>query len=139
MNTLIKFGALPLFFGAILLYVQYDRATNYEEVTATVTGIEETCYMKKKIGKRSWTTDEGPCEIVRQIHENHPEFKDYDLIRNVNVEFEYISPADDGWHTGKLEQSQHPDGSDIRYGDSLLVLAHKEKPETTATHSFWGR
>ena len=97
-------------------------------------GIEETCYMKKKTGKRSWTTDAGPCEIVRQIHENHPEFKGYRLIKNVVVEFEYISPADNGWHTGKLEQASHPDGSDIRYGDSLVVLAHKEKPENTTKY-----
>lgn len=131
MNTLIKLGGIAAVVGAFMLYAKYDRATNYEQISATVTGIEESCYMKKRSGKRSWTTDEGPCEIVTQIHENHPEFKDYRLIKNVYVEFEYISPVDNAWYTGKVEQSTHPDGSEIKYGDSLVVLAHKEKPEKT--------
>ncbi len=130
-RLLIRIVAPAVAFGGFFLYVQYDRATNYQETSARVTGIEKSCYMKKRSGKRTWTTKEGPCEIVEMIHKEHSEFKDYNLIRNVYVEYEYKSPADGRWYRGKHKQARHADGRSIEFGDDLVILAHKEKPEET--------
>lgn len=139
MNTLkIKFYVFCIFalgLGGMFLYDKYDLAMNYEQVVATVTHVEETCYMTKTergIGsKTKWTTKEGPCEIVQAINQNHPEYKDYRLVRNTVVAYQYQSPADGQYHTGKHKQAEHTDGRPVRYGDSLPIRAHRDDPEKT--------
>ena len=130
-GLLIKGVVAGVALGGLALFAEYDKATNYQKTMVKVTGVEETCYMKKTGYKESWTTKEGPCEIVRAVHESHPEFKDYALIRSVSVAYEYQSPADGNWHRGQHEQAKHEDGRDIRRGDDLVVLLHKQDPEKT--------
>ncbi len=122
-------GAVAL--CVIGLYSLYDRSTNYQKTLVTVTQVEETCYMKKTRLKESWTTKEGPCDIVQAVHETHPEFEDYSLKRSVYVAYEYQSPADGNWHRGKHKQKTHDDGRAIKRGDELVVLLHKSKPDVT--------
>jgi hypothetical protein len=132
---LYKYGIVVAVLGGFYLYTVYDKGTNYEEIMARVIKVEETCYLKKTsrgIGtKTTSTTKEGPCDIVEAINEGHPEFQDYRLIRTTYVEYEYRSPADGEYYTGRHTQSNHEDGTAIRYGSDILILAHKEKPETT--------
>lgn len=133
-GILIKFGAIAGFIGVAFLYSQYDRATNYEQTTAHVTDVEVTCYLKKTEGlkrKKITTTKEGPCEIVEEIKRSHPDFQDFKVIRTTYVLYEYKSPADRRWHKGKHTQARHEDGSPIKFGDDIVILAHKQEPDKT--------
>ena len=130
-RLVIKVVVATVALGGLALYSEYDKATNYQKTQVKVTSVEEICYMKKTEGKESWTTKEGPCDLVKAVHQSHPEFRDYDLKRVVHVNYEYQSPADGKWHRGQHKQAKHEDGRDIRRGDDLVVLLHKEDPEKT--------
>lgn len=134
-RTLLKVGILAVAGGGFFLYSQYDRAANYEQTVARVTGVDEVCYMKKVdrgiASKTTSTTKEGPCEVVSMINKSHPEFQDYDLIKVTYVEYEYQSPADGKWHTAKRKQTTHKNGTPVRFGDEMVILAHRHDPERT--------
>ena len=130
-RLMIKVVVAGVALGGIALYSEYDKATNYQKTQVKVTSVEEICYMKKTEGKESWTTEEGPCPVIEAVHQSHPEFREYDLKRVVHVGYEYQSPADGRWHQGKHRQAKHDDGRDIRRGDDLVVLLHKQDPEKT--------
>ena len=133
-GSFIKLGVMAVVLGGGFLYYQYDRATNYEQTTAHVTDVEVTCYLKKTEGlkrKKITTTREGPCEIVEEIKRSHPDFADFNVIRTTYVKYEYKSPADQRWHKGKHKQARHEDGSQIEFGDSIVILAHKQDPDKT--------
>ena len=134
-RLLIKYFLIPLGLGGLFLYAQFDRSTNYEETMARVTKVEELCYMTKRergvLSKTTTTTDHGPCAPIQRIHETHPAYKDYRLVKVTYVEYRYRSPADGKLHRGKHEQVKHPDGKAVKSGDTLLVLAHKTNAEKT--------
>ena len=116
---------------AIGLYGYYETAANYQKTRVKVTHVEEACYMRKSSLKETWTTKEGPCEIVESVHKNRPEFKDYSLKRVFYVGYRYQSPADGKWHKGRHQQAKHEDGRKIKPGDELTVLLHKQDPGKT--------
>ena len=129
---LIKYSvAIGLAVLLAVVYAQhrYDRATNYERVEAIVTKVEEICYLKKTEGKTTYTTDEGPCETLELLSEVHPEYQGFTLKRVNYVTFDYISPVDGDWYSGKHKQARHKDGARIREGDKLAILAHKTEPK----------
>ncbi|WP_420345445.1 hypothetical protein [Pelagibius sp.] len=134
-RLLIKIVLIPLGFAGFFFYMQVDRATNYEETMARVTKVEALCYMTKRergvLSKTTTTTDHGPCASMKRIHETHPAYKDYRLVKVTYVEYRYRSPADGKIHRGKHEQVKHPDGKAVKSGDTLLVLAHKTNAEKT--------
>ena len=130
--SFIKYGIVLAVLGGFYMYWQYDRAANYERVEAIVTKVEEICYLKKTEGKTTYTTDEGPCETLEVLSEVHPEFQGFTLKRVNYVTFDYISPVDGDWYSGKHKQARHEDGSWIREGDKLAILAHKTEPKKIA-------
>lgn len=119
-----------------MVVYQYDRATNYEPVKAIVTDVEETCYLTKTergaVSKTTYTTDPGPCGEWESVKENHPAYREFRLVRETNVTFDYISPVDGDYYSGTLKQAKHKDGSWIRTGDKLDILAHTSVPEKHA-------
>ncbi len=127
-----RFTLMAVGFLGLYGYLQWDKQTNYKQTMAIVQDIDNQCYMKKVthygVAKRTRTTKEGPCDIVRVIHETHPEFEGYRLIQNTKVEVEYQD--DEGnFHTAKIYQRKHSDGREIQIGDDLPILIHKEDPE----------
>lgn len=131
----IKLGIILVAGAGILLYAEFDMATNYEPTPAKVTKVAETCYLKKKergvLTKTTTTTKEGPCIAVKALNETHPEYQDFDLVRVTYVEFRYRSPADGKMHRGEEKRVNRKKGKPLRSGDEVVVLAHKEKPEET--------
>jgi len=132
----IKLALIAVVGGGIVAYGSWDRATNFVETTAEVTGIDEVCYMKKTergVGsKTTRTTREGPCGIVSELNRSHPEFQDFDLIKVTTIEFRYRSPADGQFHRGsQREENRRESGLPLRKGDSLKILAHKTDPGVT--------
>ncbi len=131
----IKLVIVLVGFLGILAYTKYDEATNFEETTAEVTKVEELCYLKKKergvLSKTTTTTKEGSCAVITALNETHPEYQDFNLIKNTYVEYRYKSPADGKFHRGKHRQAKHANGNAVRRGDRLAVLAHTTDPETT--------
>ena len=63
------------------------------------------------------------------LSEVHPEYQGFTLKRVNYVTFDYISPVDGDWYSGKHKQARHEDGSWIREGDKLAILAHKTEPK----------
>ncbi len=128
---LYKYGIVLAVLGGFYMYWQYDRATNYERVEAIVTKVEETCYLRKTKGKTTYTTDEGPCGALKLLSESHPEYKGFKLVRVTYVTFDYVSPVDGDWYSGQHQQRKHQDGSWIREGDKMDILAHTAEPKKT--------
>lgn len=134
---LMKAGVFAAVLGGLFIYSSIDRAVNYKQVTARVTGVEEACYLKKvERGlrrKTTSTTKEGPCEVIRLVQQSKPDLQDFELVKVTYVSFEYRSPADGNTYGGRHKQSRHKDGRQIKPGDNLPVKAHKEDPQLT-TH-----
>ena len=130
--SLFKYGIVLAVLGGLYMYWQYDRAANYERVEAIVTKVEESCYLRKTEGRTTYTTDEGPCETLELLSEVHPEYQAFTLKRVNYVTFDYISPVDGDWYSGKHQQSRHENGARIREGDKLEILAHTVEPKKTA-------
>lgn len=131
--SLIKPIMIVVVLGGGYAFYTYDRATNYELAQAIVTDIEETCYLTKQergaLSKTTYTTDPGPCDEWKSVKENHPAYGDFRLVRSTNVTFDYISPVNGEYYSGTLKQAKHKDGSWIRKGDRLDILAHTSVPE----------
>lgn len=133
--TKIKYSvAIALAVLVTVVYAQhrYDRAANYEKVEAIVTKVEENCYLRKVEGTKIYTTDDGPCDVLDGLRTSLPDFEGTSLEHVYYVKFDYISPVDGDWYSARHKQARHQDGSWIREGDKLEILAHTAEPEKTS-------
>jgi len=134
-KLLIKGGLITFGLLALFAWHQYDRNTNYVPISARVVKLEALCYLEKTergvASKTTYTTKEGPCEIVELLQKSDPKFDGYHIVRNNYVEYYYTSPVDGQAHTGRHQQVKHKDGRLIAEGDELMVLAHKKNAEKT--------
>ena len=130
-----RWGLATIILGGVFAYSQFDRDTNYVPALATVTKVEESCYLTKTepgIGTtKTYTTDKGSCTVMQGLLANHPAYKGYRLVNVTTVYFDYTSPADGRSHSGRHEQAKHKDGSAIYPRDRLPILVHKTDPEKT--------
>lgn len=129
----VMMGLFLLILGALVAYKEYDLAANYDRIPATVTRVEELCYLEKRerglFGRTTTKTQEGPCDAVRALNETHPEYRSFDLVKVTYVEFRYRSPADGNLHRGKDKLLNRKSNLPLRAGDEGVVYAHKVNPE----------
>lgn len=129
----VTMGLFLLIFGAFVAYKEYNLAANYERIPATVTRVEELCYLEKRerglFTRTATTTKEGPCDIVKALNETHPEYQGFDLGKVTYVEFRYRSPADGNLHRGKDKLLNRKSNLPLRAGVEGVVYAHKVKPD----------
>jgi hypothetical protein len=118
------------FFGfAIGLAVieEYDKKKNYVRVDARVTKVATTCYLEKKEGKSTRTTDVIECDKAELLKQIHPGYAGWDVKYSIKVAYLFTSPADRQAHEGEQTFIAYPEGRKLQYGDLMPVLAHKSE------------
>lgn len=127
-NVAILAALIAGAYGGVL----YLQSSRYQRVDGTVTQIREACSLNRleRDGSvnRAYITSPMRCDDARKLRTTRAEYRDADISRATYVTFRYVSPADGHSHIGSFAQSRHADGSPIRVGDRLAVLAHTGNP-----------
>lgn len=126
-----RFAALGLLLVAYVLFLAYDwyeRFFNYFPIVARITNATTLCYLTKGL-KRRTVTKEGPCELMRELANSHPEYKDFTVHESAHLAYAY----DLGGKTyiGKAVSSQDAKKRNLAIGDALEVLVSKTDPATS--------
>lgn len=125
----IACGAFAI--AGLVIANEYDKKVNYLAVQARITDLQETCYMEKKSGRTTSTSDTLACETAEFAVKSHPKWQGYDVKYKINVSYSYVSPADSKPHSGKLELSAYPDNKKLATGGEIKVLASKTAADKT--------
>jgi len=128
-RLLLKIMAIPMVLIGFYVYSESDKAANYVKTPARVTSVEELCYLEKKSGGKTSTTEAGPCEDVRALNRRHPAFQDYKLVTSTTVNYKYESPVDNSTYYGHYKYTGRGVKLRIEEGDEVTVLAHKKIPD----------
>lgn len=120
-GRLIGAGLVLLVGGGVKVYDMYDKARNYVTVQARVMTVNDTCYMEKREGKKTYTSDTLPCALAEIAVKEHPKWQGYDIKHNYVIKFAYISPVDKTRHEATLKLHKLP--KPMRTGDVMPVLA----------------
>lgn len=129
MNSLkIKVIGGTLLFGGAVAWTEYDKSTNYTQVSARIENVEEKCYLKKRerglVTKTTYSTKEGPCEIAELLAQGHPEYKGFTVYRTTHYKLSYQDPNGD-WQSEKLTYSGNQSRRKEQIGDKMKILMHK--------------
>lgn len=128
-NFLIKIGLIAAAVAAFFAYDFYDKSANYAEAKAKVTGVETLCYLYKKQYKKTTTTNEQPCPLIKQAAASDPQYADFEVREKTHVKYSYDF---DGKPFGSEHvQARKADGSAISVGDELPILVSKADPAKT--------
>lgn len=122
------FGIVMVGAGGVYAYDQYDKRTNFVPVQARVVDVKETCYMERRAGRRTTTSDTLACNLARDMVQNHPSWQGFQVKQQIVVNYEYVSPADKRTHSGKRTLSAYPNGKKLSSGEILNVRASKTDP-----------
>lgn len=117
--------------GGIYTYDQYDKKMNYKPVNARITAVADTCYMEKREGKKTWTSDVLPCAVADFAVKEHPKWQGYDVRHAIEVKFAFTSPVDGKVHDGKRKFDSMPKDKPYTVGDTLLIRASTTEGDKT--------
>jgi len=122
---------VALTFGAYFAYEQYDAYVNYAPAQARVTRVADVCYMEKDSGGKVTKSGEFTCDIVESAVKNHPQWLGARITYDINLDFDYVSPADGLMHSGTRALTAWPGGKRLSRGDTFMMRASKTDPEDT--------
>ncbi len=118
--------------GVMVAVHMADRSLNYRTVPGHVLSVKTSCWLEKNGIKTNEWTDKRPCAIIEAAQASDPQYKDFKINREAEVEVAYTSPADHAEHRGQLYDltsgaKQGFDGK--RAGDQINILAHKSRAD----------
>ncbi len=127
-NRLMMLGVAAVGVGGFYLYDQYNKKTNFVPVQARITNVSEICYMEKKSGRTTETSDALACDIAQHAVKSHPKWQGFNVKYKINVDYDYVSPVDQKTHSGKRTLSAYPNGRKLARGEIFNVRASKTDP-----------
>jgi hypothetical protein len=125
---LLQIGLVGGGIAAFAAYDAADKSMNYVHVDATISGIEQTCFLEKKESDKRTFSDPMPCSKAKWLVENHPAYQGFHNVRDVELTLSYPDPTTKESTEASLKLSRYKDYPDLRRGDSFAVLVHKSKP-----------
>jgi hypothetical protein len=128
-NRLMGLGVVAVGIGAFYVFDQYDKRANYTPVQARISKVDELCYMEKKVGRTTTTSDVVSCDIAHYAVSRHPKWEGFDVKSKISLEYEYVSPVDNRTHSGKRSLSEWPDGKRLNRGELFQIRASKSNPD----------
>lgn len=126
MSKLVGYGAVGGFLAVAYVVTSIDQAINYQEVSARISGIEESCYLEKKESKKTRFTDPMDCELAKALRTAHPAYDGFSIVRNATLHLAYTHPTTNQYTRASLELKRH--NGDFQVGKVVQILAHKEEP-----------
>lgn len=130
-NRVMGLGIVAIGVGGFYVFDQYDKKANYVPVQARVSKAEELCYMEKKVGRTTTTSDVLACDVAQYAVKNHPKWQGFTVKSKISLEYEYVSPVDNRTHSGKRMMSAWPEGRKLNRGELFQIRASKKNPEKT--------
>jgi len=121
-HRLMSFGLVALGVGGFYVYDQYDKKTNFVPVQARVTNVQELCYLEKRSGRTTSSSDTLACDKAQYLSQNHPRWQGFSVRYKIAVDYDYVSPVDNRTHFRKA----HAD---------LLPRRKKDQPWRNLQHS----
>jgi len=118
-------SAFVLFIAGFVALDKFDKSHNYMRVDARVTEVTATCYLQKKEGNTTRTSDTLDCDRAELLKTIHPAYAGWTVVYSIKVGYLFTSPVDRQAHEGQLTLAAYPEGRRLQYGDVMPVLAHK--------------
>ena len=119
--------------------IRVNHALNYQTVEAHVQSVTSECYLEDKtfmvVAERTRSTKQRwPCTRIEAVRDSDPELAGFFPKGYVEIDFDYVSPADQQPHDGHLSfaYADHPDYAAKSKGESVAILAHQSDAETYA-------
>ncbi len=136
----MKFSLALIAVGLVgLAVIRINHALNYQTVDAQVKKISSDCFLEDKtfmvVAERTRSTKQHwPCTQIEAVKDSDPELAGFYPKGYVEVDFDYVSPADQQTHEGHLSfaYADHPDYAAKSKGESVSILAHDSDAETYA-------
>lgn len=128
-NRLMGLGVLAVGVGGFYVFDQYDKRVNYAPAQARISKVEELCYMEKKAGRTTTTSDVLSCDVAQYAVKNHPKWQGFTVKSQIRLEYEYVSPVDNRTHSGKRTMSAWPEGRKLNRGEVFQIRASKKDPD----------
>ena len=119
------YAGMAGFFAIFVAFDQYDKATNYVAVQATIQRFSQTCYLEDS----KYTTDTIDCGRAEILKAIHPKYKNYRLKRTVIVTVSFKSPVDNGDHVSDLKLNWREGNKLPVTGERMEILASKTKQD----------
>lgn len=117
--------------GAFALWDGYDKKANYVPAEARVMSVEETCWMEKREGKSTWTSNTGDCAASEFLVANHPKWAGYEVKRKITLKLAYVSPVDRAVHDTVKKLDAYPEQKKLAVGDVTKILVSKSDAQKT--------
>lgn len=125
----MKIGAVMIgCSGLYFAYDQYDKKAHYIPAQARVSNVAELCYMEKKSGRATTTSDVVACDVAHYAVKNHPKWQGFTVRSKIRLEYEYVSPVDNRTHSGKRIFNDWPEGKKLSRGEAFMIRASKTDP-----------
>ena len=119
------YAGMAGFFVIFAAYDQYDKASNYAAVQATIQRFSQSCYLEDS----KYTTDTIDCALAENLKALHPKYMSYTLKRTVIVTVSFKSPVDNDYHVSDLKLNWREGKKLPATGESIQILASKSKPD----------
>ena len=88
------FAGAALIAGSAIVYDAYDKAANYVPVAARASNVDRKCYMEKKEGRTTYTSDVLECSMAELAVKDHPKWMGYTVKSRIVIDFTFPSPVD---------------------------------------------
>lgn len=121
-----RLALIAVLAAGVFGYTYYDKSANYHPVRATVTGVEQLCYLYKKGYKTKTTTNDLPCDVIKEVQARGEEYKDFEIRRKTMKTVSYELGGQT--YTSRREPSMNDEGKPIAPGDAIKVLVSNEDP-----------
>ena len=122
---LMVFSGVVLFCVGVAAIDKFDKSHNYVRVDARVIKVAATCYLQKKEGNSTRTSDVLDCDKAELLKTIHPAYAGWNVVYSIKVAYLFTSPADRQAHPGEQTLAAYPEGRRLHDGDLMPVLAHK--------------
>lgn len=109
----------------------YDAYIHYAPVEARVTRVQDSCYMEKRSGGQLVKSEVYSCRSAESAVKNNFIWKGANVVYDIAIAFEYVSPADGQLHADARTLTAWPRGKAVSPGDVLWIRASRNDPEAT--------
>lgn len=130
-NRLMGLGLVAVGLGGFYAYDRYDKSAHYLPAKARVSSVEESCYMEKRSGRSTWTSDVLACDLAKFAVQNHPKWEGYTVKYKITLKYDYVSPVDRRTHSGQRQMSAYPNGKKPSPGEVIDIRVSRTDPNKT--------
>lgn len=118
-----------------------ESADNFTPVDARIVAIEEECELSARETDRRRVNGEtrrrtrsvsreGDCDDMLRLS-RQSDYRNAEVLRELDITYEYVSPVDSQPHRGTGEREQPLDAAIPRVGDPLQILAHRSEADSS--------